>query len=120
MLPLGHSDQEGEVKMLKALTSLLIAGAAALAIASPAAADPICTDGYIYTTDGGVAKVDIDQYCDGNYYVVDTSWWTADWYRTGTGFFAYYFTSYPEVILVTVAGDGPTYAQFYLTVYYGS
>lgn len=113
--------------MLKALTGLLIAGAAALAIASPASAAPVCGDGDIYTSGGGVAYVELDQYCDSAYYEVTAVDYAPGgmypgtaWYPTGTGLVIDGFMSYPEPLQITVWDYyTDTYDSFYLTVYYG-
>jgi hypothetical protein len=108
--------------MLKALTGLLIAGAAALAIASPAAAAPVCGDGNIQAP-GGIAYVELDQYCDSAYYDVTAVDYAAGgmypgtaWYTTGTGLVI--DVAAPEELQITVYDYyTDAYDSFYLTVY---
>lgn len=66
--------------MLKALTGLLIAGAAAIAFASPAAAAPSCNDGTGYIIAGPFANNLLEYYfkssdfCDGAYDITAINW----------------------------------------------
>jgi hypothetical protein len=111
----------GEKEMLKALTGLIIAGAAALAIASPAAAAPVCTDGAVdaYGSYGSFASagVDADQFCTGdNLQILSITNWPS-FYVTNYGTYAsidgIYYSQ--EIVLVTVT-DGTDTASYYLTI----
>jgi hypothetical protein len=99
--------------MLKALTSLLIAGAAALAIASPAAAAPDCHDDHIdldpiYFT-GSYQSYDFDtsQFCDSSYTITSIEWVLGSYYVNFSGSYGFVDGIYsgPETAVVTVT-DG--------------
>ena len=107
--------------MLKALTGLVIAGAAALAIASPAAAAPVCTDGSVdaYGSHGSFASTAVyaSDFCTGdNLTITNVNWWPS-WYLSYNGDNVFidgiYYSS--ETFLITVT-DGVDTASFYVTV----
>ena len=66
--------------MLKALTSLLIAAAATLAFASPAAASPTCAGGHAHILSGPFSNSFLDytfntgDWCDAPYSIVSIDW----------------------------------------------
>jgi hypothetical protein len=99
--------------MLKALTSLLIAGAAAMAIASPAAAAPVCNDGdgIIYAGPFQNSFVgynfDTSQYCDGAYDITEIDWPYGSSFVSFSGSSGFVDGVYlsPETAVVTVT-DG--------------
>jgi len=111
--------------MLKALTGLLVAGAAALAIASPAAAAPTCSDGSVESYKGpndpyGVAYIDAYAFCSAQPYsleVVSVSTGAYSyWYGADSIVVSDLYTTSPEEVLVTVT-DGSGSTSFTVTVY---
>lgn len=107
--------------MLKALTGLLIAGAAALAIASPASAAVVCTDGEATNISQQypppywhIVYFDAADYCtaDGPLEIVSIDW-SSSWHSGSSG--GMDGISGPENILVTV-WDGTDYDDFYLAI----
>ena len=106
--------------MLKALTSLLIAGAVALAVASPAAAAPVCNDDTVvaiafspFAAWGG----DTSEFCDDSYSIVSVDW-SVGWYYAsfnGSSFYldGVYYSQEWATITVT---DGVDTDTFTLTV----
>lgn len=107
--------------MLKALAGLLIAGAVALAIASPAAAAPVCHDDNVIAYGGSpfaAYAVYPSDFCDGSYDIVSVDWSVGSnfVYWTGTSSVlldGLYYSSETAVITVT---DGTDTDQFTLVV----
>jgi hypothetical protein len=99
--------------MLNALTSLLIAAGAAMAIASPAAAAPNCTDGqdivYAGPFHGSFVSYNFDtsQFCDTSYTITAIDWPYGSNYVSFSGSYGYVDGIYlsPEIAVVTVT-DG--------------
>jgi hypothetical protein len=105
--------------MLKALTGLLIAGAASLAIASPAAATPVCTDGVPEEIwgpgeDGYVAYFDVNDYCTGDQLEIYTIDWSGYWYDYGH--YGVIDSIYSPVNILVTVYDGSGFDTFYLIV----
>lgn len=110
--------------MLKALTGLAMAVAATLAIASPAAAAPICNDGsdWAYSPNPAPGVVDYllysENFCDAHYDFVSIDWSRGSWnvyYNTGFAtLLDIYLSSETAVVTVT---DGTDTAEFTVTVY---
>lgn len=113
--------------MLKAIMGLAIAGAAALAIASPAAAAPICNDASDWAVSGQPPIVVVDygldtaNFCDAAYNIVSIDWSLGSsnvgYYGDGRSYTTLYniYGGY-ETAVVTVT-DGTDTDEFTLTVY---
>jgi hypothetical protein len=107
--------------MFKALSSLVIAGAGALAIASPASAAPVCSDGGAdaYGSWGSFASTAIyaSDYCTGdNLTITNVNWWPSGYLSyNGDNVFIDGIYYSQETFLITVT-DGVDTASFYVTV----